>query len=52
MRGQACVFHGAAEFCRDTDLAILAKSENLATPKKSLEDLKAQVIVVPPFEVS
>jgi hypothetical protein len=24
MGGQACVFYGAAEFSRDTDLAILA----------------------------
>jgi hypothetical protein len=30
MGGQACVFYGAAEFSRDTDLAILASSENLA----------------------
>jgi hypothetical protein len=26
MGGQACVFYGAAEFSRDTDLAILANS--------------------------
>jgi len=30
MGGQACVFYGAAEFSRDTDLAILATSENLS----------------------
>jgi hypothetical protein len=50
MGGQACVFYGAAEFSRDTDLAILASSENFARLKKSLKDLKAEVIAVPPFE--
>jgi len=50
MGGQACVFYGAAEFSRDTDLAILAKSENLAKLKNALEDLQATVIAVPPFE--
>ena len=50
MGGQACVFYGAAEFSRDTDLAILANSENLAKLKNALEDLQATVIAVPPFE--
>ena len=50
MGGQACVFYGAAEFSRDTDLAILANSENLAKLKKALEDLQATVIAVPLFE--
>ena len=50
MGGQACVFYGAAEFSRDTDLAILASSENLARLDKSLTDLNAEVIAVPPFE--
>ena len=27
MGGQACVFYGAAEFSRDTDMAILASPE-------------------------
>jgi len=27
MGGQACVFYGAAEFSRDTDLLILAASQ-------------------------
>jgi hypothetical protein len=35
MGGQACVFYGAAEFSRDTDLAILASPENLARPDKA-----------------
>jgi len=30
MGGQACVFYGAAEFSRDTDLAIVADAANLA----------------------
>jgi hypothetical protein len=50
MGGQACVFYGAAEFSRDTDLAILANSENLAKLNHALEDLQATVIAVPPFE--
>ena len=50
MGGQACVFYGAAEFSRDTDLAILAHSENLAKLTNALEDLQATVIAVPPFE--
>ena len=29
MGGQACVFYGAAEFSRDTDLAILAEPSNI-----------------------
>ena len=44
MGGQACVFYGAAEFSRDTDLATLANSENLAKLKNALEDLQATVI--------
>lgn len=38
MGGQACVFYGAAEFSRDTDLAILATSENLSKLENALED--------------
>ena len=51
MGGQACVFYGAAEFSRDTDLAILASSENLVRLQKALSDLKAEVIAVPPFDL-
>jgi len=50
MGGQACVFYGAAEFSRDTDLAILATTENLVRLRESLSDLQAEVIAVPPFE--
>lgn len=47
MGGQACVFYGAAEFSRDTDLAILASSKNFARLNKTLTDLDAHVIAVP-----
>jgi len=50
MGGQACIFYGAAEFSRDTDLAILATSGNLSKLENALEDLQATVIAVPPFE--
>jgi hypothetical protein len=50
MGGQACVFYGAAEFSRDTDLAILANSENLRKLNRSLEDLQAEIVAVPPYE--
>ncbi len=50
MGGQACVFYGAAEFSRDTDLAILADDENLARLREALEELEAVSIEVPSFE--
>jgi hypothetical protein len=49
MGGQACVFYGAAEFSRDTDLAIVADALNLARLRKALADLQAAPIAVPPF---
>jgi hypothetical protein len=49
MGGQACVLYGAAEFSRDTDLAILASDENARRLLKAIEDLQAEVIAVPPF---
>lgn len=52
MGGQACIFYGAAEFSRDTDLAILASVENLARLKAALDELRAECIAVPPFELS
>jgi len=52
MGGQACVLYGAAEFSRDTDLAILASPANLARLDRALADLQAEVIAVPPFETS
>lgn len=50
MGGQACIFYGAAEFSRDTDLAILADEENLERLSAVVTELEAEVIAVPPFE--
>jgi len=50
MGGQACVLYGAAEFSRDTDLAILSNPENLSRLGRALKELQADVIAVPPFE--
>jgi hypothetical protein len=50
MGGQACVLYGAAEFSRDTDVAILLSPENLARLRGALAELEAEVIAVPPFE--
>jgi len=52
MGGQACVFYGAAEFSRDTDLAIVADAANLARLRGALADLQADVIAVPPFRAT
>ena len=51
MGGQACVLYGAAEFSRDTDLAILADPANLARFGAAMTDLQAAVIAVPPFHL-
>src|SRR6266478_5559250 len=51
MGRQACVFYGAAEFSRDTDLAVVADAANVARLRRALEDLRAEVIAVPPFEL-
>jgi hypothetical protein len=50
MGGQACVFYGAAEFSRDTDLAVLCEADNLERLQSALDDLQARRIAVPPFE--
>ncbi len=47
--GQACVFYGAAEFSRDTDIAVLAEPENLNRLLRALKELQADCIAVPPF---
>ena len=47
MGGQACVFYGAAEFSRDTDLVILADARNLSRLRRALTYLEADVIAVP-----
>lgn len=49
MGGQACVLYGAAEFSRDTDLAIIASEENAERLKRAMRSLHAEVIAVPPF---
>ena len=51
MGGQACVFYGAAEFSRNTDLAIIADAANLARLRQALAELQAAPIAVPPFAV-
>jgi len=50
MGGQACVFYGAAEFSRDTDLALLASEPNLDRFRAALTDLQAERIAIPPFD--
>ncbi len=50
MGGQACIFYGAAEFSRDTDLVILADTDNLERLRGALAELEAEVIAVPPFD--
>jgi hypothetical protein len=52
MGGQACVSYGAAEFSRDVDFAILASSANAAALRRALDDLQAEVIAVPPFDLT
>ncbi len=51
MGGQACVFYGAAEFSRDTDLVVLADAANLRRLRKALAELQAAPIAVPPFSL-
>ena len=52
MGGQACVFYGAAEFSRDTDLVILADAANLARLESALAELDATEIAVPPLSLA
>jgi hypothetical protein len=47
MGGQACIFYGAAEFSRDTDIAFLADGDNLERLRIALVDLDARRIAVP-----
>ena len=51
MGGQACVFYGAAEFSRDTDIVILADSDNLDRLNAALSALDAECIAVPPLQL-
>ncbi len=50
MGGQACILYGAAEFSRDTDIAVLASEKNLFVLRDALRELHAKRIAVPPFE--
>ena len=52
MGGQACVLYGAAEFSRDTDLALLASPDNLTQLQAALDALGAAVIAVPPLALA
>ncbi len=45
------MFYGAAEFSRDTDLLILAETDNLRRLRTALVELGAECVGVPPFEV-
>jgi hypothetical protein len=49
MGGQACVFYGAAEFSRDTDLLLLSEADNLERLRHALRELQAACIAVPPL---
>ena len=51
MGGQACVLYGAAEFSRDTDIVMLAEGANLRKLQSALDELKAEIIAVPPFSI-
>jgi hypothetical protein len=47
---QACILYGAAQFSRDTDLAVAVNSENLSRLTDALSKLQAECIALPPFE--
>ena len=49
MGGQACVWYGAAEFSRDTDVLLLAEPDNLRRLAAALRELRADCIAVPSF---
>ena len=51
MGGQACVFYGAAEFSKDTDIVLLAEPENLARLRAALDELLARQVYVPGLEI-
>ena len=51
MGGQACVFYGAAEFSKDCDVVVLVNQQNLQRLTLALQDLRAECIAVPPFQV-
>ncbi len=49
MGGQACVFYGAAEFSRDTDIVIDLSATNLSRLRAALRQLQAEPIALPPL---
>jgi len=49
MGGQACIFYGAAEFSRDTDIVIALSPTNLRRLRIALRRLRAEPIAVPPL---
>ena len=51
MGGQACVFYGAAEFSRDTDIVILAEPANLKKLFSATKSLDAEPVAVPPLSI-
>ena len=51
MGGQACVLYGAAEFSRDTDLTLLATTDNLRRFELAVAELRAELIAVPPLSL-
>jgi len=52
MGGQACILYGAAEFSRDLDLAIATDPENAKAVARALEELRAEQIYVPGFDIA
>ena len=51
MGGQACVLYGAAEFSRDIDFAILADPGNFGRLQGLLNEVRAERIAVPSFDL-
>ncbi len=51
MGGQACVSYGAAEFSRDVDVIILLDPDNLTHLQAALDELGAELVAVPSFEL-
>lgn len=49
MGGQACVLYGGAEFSRDIDFVLHVDPTNLERLSRTLAELNAEVIAVPPF---
>ena len=41
MGGQACVFYGAAQFCKDVDFLLLAEAANFVGLQAALDELPA-----------